>query len=211
VRGERAGIGGIEELQHHLLASRRRNDLVARFRAAEEEALPYAITLRLDAPGARRIERLWEELARRGISDSMPRLGYRPHVTLGVYDTVAPDAAVPLLHEFAARCLPLAADFIGLRSFPGAAPVLWAAPAASPDLAAAHALLHEMLGADCREHYRPGSWIPHCTLALALDEDGLHAALSALQPLWENFSSFFAGVDLVAFSPVEILWESGNS
>jgi 2'-5' RNA ligase len=170
--------------------------------------LPYAITLRLDRPGARRIERLWDALARRRISDSMPRLGYRPHVTLGVYDAVAPEVLVPLLDELAARCLPLPVDFIGLRSFPGTAPVLWAAPAASPDLAATHALLHEMLDADCHERYRPGSWIPHCTLAQELDEGGLGAALAALKPLWEDFSARLDGLDLVAFSPVRILWES---
>jgi len=173
--------------------------------------LSYAITLRLDAPGGRRIERLWEELARRGISDSMQRLGYRPHVTLGVYEAVAPEVVVPLLGELAEKCLPLAADFTGLRSFPGTAPVLWAAPAPSTDLTAAHALLHEMVGADCHDHYRPGSWIPHCTLAQDLDGDRLRAALSALQPLWEDFSARFDGIDLVAFSPVEILWESGTA
>jgi 2'-5' RNA ligase len=174
----------------------------------EEEAMPYAIALRLDEPGARRIEFLWDELARRGVSESMPRLGYRPHVTLGVYETVVPEAVVPLLDELAAKCLPLAVDFIGLRSFSGAASVLWAAPAASPELAAAHALLNERLRADCQEHYRPGHWVPHCTLAQDLDGDHLRAGFAALRPLWKNFPARFDGVDLVAFSPVEILWES---
>jgi 2'-5' RNA ligase len=173
--------------------------------------LPYAITLRLDARGERRIRRLWDALARRGISDSMPRLGYRPHVTLGVYDAMAPEAVAPLLAGLARKCLPLAAEFTGLRSFPGSAPVLWAAPAPSTGLKAAHALLHEAVCADCHEHYRPGSWIPHCTLAQGLDQDGLRAATAALQPLWEDFRARFDGLDLVAFSPVEILWESGGS
>jgi 2'-5' RNA ligase len=173
--------------------------------------MPYAITLRLDALAERRIRRLWDALARRGISASMPRLGYRPHVTLGVYDAMAPEAVAPLLAEFARKCLPLATDFTGLRSFPGSAPVLWAEPAPSTGLRAAHSLLHDVVGADCHEHYRPGSWIPHCTLAQGLDQDGLRAATAALQPLWEDFPARFDGLDLVAFSPVEILWESGGS
>jgi hypothetical protein len=86
--------------------------------------------------------------------------------------------------------------------------VLWAAPAVSPKLAAAHARLHEWIGADCHEQYRTGRWVPHCTLAQELDEDRRRAAFAALQPLWENFSTSFDRVDLVAFSPVEILWES---
>ena len=68
-----------------------------------------------------------------------------------------------------------------------------------------------MFVADCHEHYRPGSWIPHCTLAQELDQDGLRAALAALRPLWEDFSARFEGLDLVALSPARILWESGSS
>jgi hypothetical protein len=55
-------------------------------------------------------------------------------------------------------------------------------PRSSPELVRAHALVHERLGADrarVHDHYRPGSWRPHCTMAINVGEPQIDAVLAA--------------------------------
>ena len=52
-------------------------------------------------------------------------------------------------------------------------------------------------------HYRVGSWVPHVTLAGALNDPG--RALSVLLPLWRPVTGFLNQLDLVRFRPVEVL------
>jgi 2'-5' RNA ligase len=167
--------------------------------------MTYAVSLRLDAALSAPIQRLWETLAERGISASMPRLGYPPHLTLTVWN--GPDASAlsgPLQH-FAVR-LPLPLRLVGLGLFPAERSVLWAAPAVCPDLLAAHADLQQTLGVEMHEHYRTGRWVPHVTLATDLDAAAVVAAISVLTGLWRDVSGRVWAVDLVQFPPVKVLW-----
>ena len=52
-------------------------------------------------------------------------------------------------------------------------------------------------------HYRVGSWVPHVTLASALNDPG--RALSVLLPVWRPITGFMNQLDLVRFHPVEVL------
>src|SRR6185437_6740225 len=62
-------------------------------RAAAAEcvsAMPTAVTLDLDDAGASRIEPLWDALERDATLPTTRRLGVRPHLSLAVYDALAP-------------------------------------------------------------------------------------------------------------------------
>jgi 2'-5' RNA ligase len=169
--------------------------------------MPYAVSLCLDDAAAQRIEAMWRILDARNLSDHMRRLAYRPHVTLGLWDELDVEDAMPRLAAFAASLPPIECGFAALASFPGPDGVLWAVPVTTRALLAAHARLHAELAIPTRPHYRVGAWVPHCTLGMQLSAKKAAAALEELSAAWEPFPARLDRLDLVRFNPVEILWE----
>ncbi len=153
--------------------------------------MPYAITLCLDDPAP--IQAMLDLLAAEGIADDVLRLGYHPHVTLGLYPDDAEESALQArLGALRGPAVELVVPALGV--FPGAPSVLYAAPCPSAALLALHAAC-----ASLHPHYRPGSWMPHITLSEAVGDIG--PALAA----WRPFRTLCSTVELVRFRPVEIL------
>lgn len=109
-----------------------------------------------------------------------------PHVTLGGVTGVEDDTLPALLAEVtrvADSVAPLPAHFPTIGAFPGDAAVLFLAPVVRTDLMTAHQRIDRLLaatGGDVLALYRPGKWVPHCTLAMDLTTADLGAAIGAL-------------------------------
>jgi len=159
--------------------------------------MPYAITLCLDDDDAAPVRAMLDLLAARGIADDVLRLGYRPHVTLGLYADKADEAA--LRSRLAALAGPaVALSMPALGCFPGTPAVLYVAPCPGPALLALHAAC-----ASPHPHYRRGAWMPHITLSEAVADAG--AALAVLGAAWRPFAARCSRLELVRFRPVEVL------
>ncbi len=125
----------------------------------------YAVELFLDEPEAQRVR-----LAFAATGSPLVQTGTFPHISLAVFETVPVDvprltAVVEAFARYAAR---LHVRFASLGMFPGAHNVVFLAPVVTPELLAAHAAFHGALtaaGLGCDAHYRPGAWVPHCTIS----------------------------------------------
>ena len=168
--------------------------------------MPVAISLCLDPFSSGRITDLWRHLADAGITNEEAGPDYRPHITLGLYESVDVAAAQDCLERYVDGKPMMMAGFSGLGVFPGERNILWATPDPDLRLLSFHAGLHEALAVETHPHYRIGKWVPHCTLAGNLDHGSLTHALSKLVPLWKPFMGWFDHIDLVRFEPVEVLW-----
>ncbi len=161
--------------------------------------MPYAVTLRLDADAAAQVERL------QAVVEAEMQIDYAPHVTLAVYpDASDVDVLRRVVETLVARWPTLAVEFAALGVFPGADTVLWVAPVVTGELLRRHSGLVAALPAGHR-HYRPGSWVPHVTLAQQLTGAGAAAAIAALEPIWRPFSGALDRVEIVHFAPVKVL------
>ena len=140
-------------------------------------ALALELGLGMEADGA--VRELWSALEADGVPSLASHLpGIRPHLTL----VVSEDA--DRLRGCAARLRELVSEqpvtLTGPGLFPGPRPVLYLAAAATAELLALHAAvceLAEAAGVGIWPHYRPGTWLPHCTLSMAVPEQGLEPAL----------------------------------
>ena len=169
--------------------------------------MAVAICLKAVNATAGAIRALWDEVARFESRPSMTGLGYPPHLTLAIYDGLPADALRSVLHEAFTGSPALRLAFAGLRFFEEPL-VLWADPLYSPDLAGAHARVHALIDPrSCRAHYRPGAWVPHCTLGTeilaARRDDAITFARRSIRP----FEVLFDVADCVSFPPVSILDE----
>jgi 2'-5' RNA ligase len=159
-----------------------------------------SLNLILDEVTERSVTVLRQQLAADGISVKVS--GYRPHITLSVYDVEAvrvndfADQLVSLVET--AQPFPLCFGSLGI--FPEAA-VLFLAPSPSQALLTWHqtivawftgpgypALLDELV--------LPDRWTPHVTLASSLSIDQLSLALSASLRRWEPLQGRAIGVGM---------------
>ncbi|GIF73832.1 2'-5' RNA ligase family protein [Asanoa siamensis] len=127
-----------------------------------------ALELYLDTTATRRLRTLWRALEAEGIPTlaSLQDSKHRPHVSLAAASRLAPDEVVAALGDAPlGRGLALDMDFVG--QFVGR--VLWLGVTPTPALLDLHREAHERLakgGIEVWEHYRPGRWVPHCTVSL---------------------------------------------
>jgi 2'-5' RNA ligase len=169
--------------------------------------MPLAVTLCLDGRSAARASALCRRLAEAGLPDELTRLGYRPHVTLAIYDAADDAELRGRLERYAAQSAPIDVAFTSIGVFPAAEHAAFLAPASSLALAHAHARLLAELGLEPRAQHRPGAWTPHCTLVSTLDDTTLLAALTVLHRDWTKLDATLDRLQLVRFPPVEVLWD----
>lgn len=171
--------------------------------------MALAINIRADHDSASAIERLWDEIASFEDEPSMRALGYRPHFTFAIYDLGIDEAAArDAMRRAASGRAQLRVVFRKLRWFEGPPLVLWAEPAADPTLTKIHAAISAIIDpVHCRPHYRPGAWIPHCTLGMRIADGRRNDAITFAQSFDRSTEVLFDVMDCVAFPPVRVIAE----
>jgi 2'-5' RNA ligase len=109
---------------------------------------------------------------------------HQPHISLVAAPSLDPEAIAEALEGVSvAPPLRLTLNFVGV--FIGR--VLWLGPAVTPELMAHHAMICERLqahGIDIDPLYRPGMWVPHCTVSMRVPlrqmTDALRLCMDAL-------------------------------
>jgi 2'-5' RNA ligase len=147
--------------------------------------MAFAISLKAANSTADPIRALWAEAARFESSPSMAALGHPPHITLAVYDAIDPARLRAGLRDAFMGACALRLTFARLRVFDADPLVLWAEPSPVGALSSAHARVHARIDPRlCRPHYRPGAWVPHCTLGTEIAaERRAEAAAFAARPI----------------------------
>lgn len=129
--------------------------------------MALACCLLFDARSDLTIRRLWQRLEDAGVSTLLSHTHGRhvPHLSYAVlrsFDVTAVRDAVELLPDEG----PMTLHFDAIGMFRRSR--TWLVPALTSDIARRQERVVEAVestGADLHQHYRPGVWVPHCTLA----------------------------------------------
>ena len=169
----------------------------------------YAFTLNLCRDSAARVVKVWESLAREGINTVMLDVGAQPHISLAVFEDLDPKALGADLSRFAEVTRPLSLDLAFAGTFPTTEGVVFLAPVVTQELLEVHRRFHSLQrdrGVDCVAYYRPGRWVPHCTVAIDVAPDKMGAALE-LCVQSEAFGTVeLDEVSLIEFRPVREIY-----
>jgi 2'-5' RNA ligase len=172
------------------------------------DLMTCAISLKAVNRTADPIRALWDQVALYEGVPSMAALDYPPHITLAVYLDIDPDLLKGALRRVFMEGQAQRLTFTHLRFFDNDPLVLWADPLPSPTLALAHATIHTCIDpAKCHPHYRPGAWIPHCTLGTQIKEEHRAEAIAFTTRSIESFDVLFDVADCVSFPPVAVIEE----
>jgi 2'-5' RNA ligase len=176
--------------------------------------MPYSVELRFDQDLAERVRALWRALEQIGAGSFRPGGEPVPHISLAVYDDGAEvdELAVSrLVDRLATRCATTEIAFASFGVFPTEENVLFLAPVVTPTLLDLHANYHGMaeeLGANCRAHYLPDRWVPHCTLAMQGSMVDALDGLGHLASRWQPFGGMICSAALIRVPPLATIVES---
>ncbi|AVT33741.1 MULTISPECIES: 2'-5' RNA ligase family protein [unclassified Plantactinospora] len=138
-----------------------------------------ALELYFDTDATRRIRVLWDALESEGVQSLRSLLGqrHRPHISLAVAPRLDPEQVAEALTGTVVAA-PLRLTFQYAGQFVGR--VLWLGPTPTAELLAHQAMVHERLtwaDVPVSELYRPGRWVPHCTLSMRVPNTLMAAAV----------------------------------
>ncbi len=170
----------------------------------------FCLNLRISAASGSAVTALWDEVAALEEQPSMRPLGYPPHLTLAIYDTddVSEALRTRALDCAAAGQAELRLSFNRIGMFTGPSLVLWLDPEPKEPLWRMHQTVHAVIGpAQCRPHYRPGAWVPHCTLGMAIPAERQDAAIAFGRSFRGGLQATFDVLDCVTFPPLRIAQE----
>jgi len=145
--------------------------------------MAQAVEMFFDERADAAVRALWAELADAGLPSlaTLTHRRHRPHVSLFVAESLDRADLTGLRTVLADRhpALRLSA----LATFPGREGVLFLGVTVTAELLALQAQAHQSVAgqqAGCWPLYRPGCWMPHCTLAFGLDREQIAAAYRVL-------------------------------
>ncbi len=165
--------------------------------------MPFVAELYFDPPTEERIRGAWKTLDEAGISDSMPKGGYRPHVSLGVCNHLETNSLAQELTTFAVGITPFRLSFPNIGIFSTSEGVVYLGATVSAQLLKVHTAFHEIFkryAKEQREYYTVGQWVPHCTLAFGLPEDKIIKAVNVCRQIDLPVSTEVTGIGLVEIS-----------
>ena len=133
--------------------------------------MPYAIELLLDAPTDRKIRAIGARLERRGVPTIFSFPGGEPHVALAVFEHGDLSRLKLNIKKIASKLPKMEARLSSVGSFPGMEGILFLSPVATIALLSLNRQIHGLLKKTAWgvwDYYKPGWWVPHCTLCMKL-------------------------------------------
>lgn len=154
-----------------------------------------AVELRFDQDAERAVFGVWEAVRAVSGSGILFDLRARPHVSLAVHPEGVRGPLEDAVARFRAAPAPFALASAG--TFPGDEGAVFLAPVMDEALLRLHRDWHA-LGPGGHEYYRPGAWVPHCTVGIRLPDVAPAVALArAALPIRGRYES----IALIEFDP----------
>lgn len=167
--------------------------------------MAHAVVAMFDPAADAEVRTIWATLCYGNIDSSMMTLGVPPHLTLAVIDDAPTAPLIGCVNALAARTNPFTLIFDRVDMFEGKETVLYLAPQASTALRKLHGAFHESaigIGTST-DHTRPGTWVPHATIAMALRKRLLATAHRILSNSFFPFDARVTDLAVIRFSPVD--------
>jgi 2'-5' RNA ligase len=173
--------------------------------------MPFALGVKSVNASAGAIVSLWDRLSVFEDSPSMRALNYPPHITFAIYDApeVTGAIAIAAMERAAQGRTAIEITFNRIRTFDGPSLILWADPEPKEMLLDIHPKIHSAINPGfCRPHYRPGNWVPHCTLATRIVAERNADALAFAATFRGDIRVTFDVIDCVALQPLKVVAEA---
>lgn len=168
-----------------------------------------SVELFFDPESETRIQDVWALLGKLYGGPRATELGVRPHLSLTSFAAGEPTWLRTELVALAARFAHFPIDLVATESFPTTEGVVYLAPAPCRELEAIHQTFHDAIrrhGEDGHPYYRPGVWVPHCTVATDVPEPVLEDVVERARESLETSTVDVVAVGAVRYRPAQELF-----
>jgi 2'-5' RNA ligase len=176
-------------------------------RKKKEYGMPYSVELYLNETSEKAIRAIWEAIDRAGISNYLPEAGARPHISLTCYDEgIDIRHFTEALGDFAASWKQIHITFSYIGVFPKG--IVFLGHTVTGRLIETHKAFHHRLSSwldESFELYLPGTWIPHCSVAMNLPPEDVAAAVDIVRTFPLPMDAVLERVALVSYPPTKEL------
>jgi 2'-5' RNA ligase len=172
--------------------------------------MAYAVVFYFDEISEIQILNVWNDLEKENLFPFRPMGGIRPHMTLAIFDSINCAECEGEIKHFSEKSgiFNIKADHFGI--FPNQSSVLFIAPPPNNQLMAFHEKIHQILTGNVEgswEMYKPGNWVPHCTLAQDIKANDLSAVIEICMRMKLPLDFLITQVGVVEFEPIIPLFE----
>jgi len=134
----------------------------------------YAVGLNFDVATDNLILNIWKQLAETGLADYLHTSGNHPHITLGIFEDIDVVKTKLELESFTKSLAPFPLSFQQIGIFPSPKVAVFWGPVVTKRLLELHSNLYERLsefgGQPDFDFYKPDHWVPHCALAMEIED-----------------------------------------
>lgn len=166
--------------------------------------MPFAVELYFEEHVTDAVVALQERLEGLGIGLSLRGLGFAPHVSLLTCADVDEDAARGVIRDVARSVSPFSLSLEAAGAFPPDASTLFLVPAQSRNLMELHRSFWDRfvpLATDPSPYYKPGRWVPHCTVAQEVPAGERARALAVITAAGLPLRGRMTGIGLTGYRP----------
>ncbi|MFC1745429.1 2'-5' RNA ligase family protein [Candidatus Riflebacteria bacterium] len=160
----------------------------------------YAVELYFDKDSTNYLNSLCEK-----IESNILKIGAEPHISLSVHDQLNFEKVDIIVRDYAMKISQFDLTISSIGQFPTSEGVLFVAPVPTIQLLSIHSLFHHILkdnGVAVNEYYKPGNWIPHCTMDFEPDFNSLAKKQKYLMDAFKSLALKVLSVGIVYFRPL---------
>ena len=146
----------------------------------------YAVGLRFDEKTEKMVTDVWRGLSDLGLTTALFLDGYFPHVSMAISETLEIASFVEEISQGLQTTPKIEACFSSIGLFTNSAVVLYYGVTPTETLLRLHTVSYEIYqkhASDLNPLYRPGTWVPHCSLAVGVAEDKIKAGIDILRTI----------------------------
>jgi 2'-5' RNA ligase len=172
--------------------------------------MSYAVVFYLDPIKAAPLQAVINELGSKNIAPYMHNIQLQPHITLAIYDRLECQVCEQKIAAFAKEVHGFNLLFSSIGIFDNTNPVVFAAPTLTRALLELHQRLHTLLEDEAHhpwEIYKPGLWVPHCSLAVEFPQQNLYQALEICLQLELPLQVPVSTLGVMQFEPISPLYD----
>jgi 2'-5' RNA ligase len=162
----------------------------------------YAAVLTFNKKLENMVYDIWNQMQDFGVD--LRKLGSLPHVTLAAFPDVDPAELIKATKRFTHKAGSIPIQFGSFGGFATEERVLFLSPVITIDLLKLHGAFFKNLGRLSKATpYKPGHWIPHCTVAMNIPKKDYARAAKKCLKLHLPISGMITHIEILKYLPVE--------
>ncbi|MEM7028490.1 MAG: 2'-5' RNA ligase family protein [Chloroflexota bacterium] len=154
--------------------------------------MAYGVGLRFDETTEKQVIDVWRQLSALGVTTALSRDGYFPHVSMILSETLQVDAFINEISQALKAVAKIQLHFSSVSLFAQPDIVLYYGITPTTALLGLHTLSYEVYykhATKLNQLYLPEAWVPHCGLAIRIDEEKLKASIDIARTIRLPYSA----------------------